>query len=61
MIECEHVAFLRRLFRGGEICPPICPHCNSENSFPLIVDLERDKYVLRCTKCNKEVISEIQK
>ena len=62
--DCEHIAFLRRLFdlQGGEIRPPICEHCGTENKFPLNSDLENVRgelrYVLRCTKCGGIILEE---
>ncbi len=55
---CEHVAFVRRLFRNGEISPPVCRYCGTENKFPLNVSLENDQYILRCTTCREIIFKE---
>jgi len=59
MDECEHTTFVRRLFRNGEIRPPICQHCGTENEFPLNVELEKGMYILRCTSCNQIILKEV--
>ena len=57
-MTCEHITFVQKLFKGGEIRPPICKNCGTENTFPLNVKLEDGKYVLRCVKCNRTILEE---
>jgi len=59
--DCEHIAFVRRLFRNGEIRPPICQHCGAENRFPLDVGLQNGEYVLWCASCGQIIFRRVKK